>query len=173
CWRGDESRRIASPAAISHRHKHPAGARLGGRNRPPTPANRRAAPAAGAALRLHLVNQTRHAPNGKAVTLRAEAGDDTRRHARDVGVLAEGLALVDVGDVHLDDREITSAERVQNRDRGVGVSSGVDDNPAGCLARLMDPIDELVFAVALVKPELKLQLLGYRAAVLLDVAEGL
>ena len=67
-----------------------------------------------------LVDQAREPPQRQLVALGAEAGDDAVGAERYVGVVAEGLALVDVGDVHLDDREFEGIQRVKDRQRGVG-----------------------------------------------------
>ncbi len=48
--------------------------------------------------------------------------------------MAEGLALVHVGDMHLDDRPGERVQRVEDRDRGVGEGGGIDDDAGGALA---------------------------------------
>ena len=50
---------------------------------------------------------------------------------------------------------------------------GIDDDAAGGLARLVDPVDEFVFAVALEEAKFELQFGAERAAIALDVVEGL
>ena len=62
---------------------------------------------------------------------------------------AEGLTLVDVGNVDLDDRAGERGEGVENGDRGVAEAGRVDDDRRRALARLVNPVDELVFAIAL------------------------
>ena len=88
-------------------------------------------------------------------------------------MVAEGLALVDVGDVHLDDRRLERIQRIEDGDRGVGEGSRIDRKAAGGLARLVDPVDDLVFAVALVEAQLELELIRQLAAVRLDIGQGL
>ena len=71
---------------------------------------------------------------------------------------AERLALVDVGDVDLDDRAGEGGERVEDGDRGVAVAGRVDDDRRRALARLVDPVDEFVFAVALAEVDRQAEL---------------
>jgi hypothetical protein len=53
---------------------------------------------------------------------------------------------------------VESVERVENRDRGVREGARIDDDSTGALARLVNPIDQLVFAIGLVKGEVEAQL---------------
>ena len=105
------------------------------------------------------------------VALHPAAGDHAGGDGRDVGMAAEGLALVDVGDVDLDDRAGEGGKRVKDGDRGVAVAGGVDDDRRRALARLVDPVDELVFAVALAEVDGQAMLGGGAAAERLDVGE--
>ena len=66
---------------------------------------------------------------------------------------------------------IERIERVEDRDRGVREGRRVDDDAAGGFARLVDPIDDLVLPVALVKPNVEFQFLRQCAAILLDVGQ--
>src|SRR6202521_1296758 len=72
--------------------------------------------------------------DGERVALDAEAADHGARRARDVGVLAEALAGVDVADMHLDDRNLHRQDRVENRHRGRGVAGGIDHDPQRLVA---------------------------------------
>ena len=72
-------------------------------------------------------------------------------------MVAERLALVDVRDVHLDDRPLERSERVENRHRRVAEGGGIDDDAARPLPRLVDPVDDLVFAIALPEDDLQLE----------------
>src|SRR3954468_19458517 len=94
-------------------------------------------------------------PDGKLVAVRAEAGQDAGRRKRDVGVMPEGLALVDVRDVALDDRHLAGVQRIQDGDRGMGEGAGVEDDAGGGDAVFMDRVDDLVLAVALAEVDLE------------------
>ena len=79
----------------------------------------------------------------------AEAADHALRGRRDVGGVPERLAPEDVRQVQLDHRQLGGVQGVEDRDRGVGVGAGVDDDAVRLLARLLDPVDELAFGVGL------------------------
>jgi hypothetical protein len=71
--------------------------------------------------------------------LGSEAGDDAVGSAGDEGVVPEGFAVVDVGDMDFDDRGVEGAQRVEDGYGGVGEGGGVDDD-AGCdVAGFVDP----------------------------------
>ena len=72
-------------------------------------------------------------------------------------MVPEGLALVDVGDMHLDDREFAGVQGVEDGDRRVREGGGIDDDAAGPLARLMNPVDDLEFGIALVKFDFEIE----------------
>ena len=78
--------------------------------------------------------------------------------------MAEFLALMNVGDVHFQDRHVAGLQRIQDGDRGMAERRRIDDDAAGDLARLVDPVDEFVFAVALVAADLQSQSGGRLAA---------
>src|ERR1700685_1128863 len=87
--------------------------------------------------------------------------------------MPEGLALVDIGNVHFDDRPGEGVERVEDGDRGVGEGGGIDDDAGGALAGGVNEVDDLVFAVALMELDRKPELLADAAAVRLDLGERL
>ena len=66
-----------------------------------------------------------------------------------VRVVAEGLAGVNVGNVHFYKGQRYAAEGVADGDAGVGVGTGVDDDAAGIAAGGVDALDDGAFAVAL------------------------
>ena len=73
-------------------------------------------------------------------------------------MMAKRLARMNVGDVQLDQQHAGALDRVVQRDRGVGVGAGVEDD-AGERARgvraagLVDPVDELALVVRLPEVE--------------------
>src|SRR5438270_346560 len=92
------------------------------------PARSRAPLSGSSALRLGA-DQSRQPGDGERITFDAKAADDRLRSLRDVGVVAEFLALMDVGDVHFDGRNANREDRIENRNRRGGVSRGVDYDP--------------------------------------------
>src|SRR5215213_6305918 len=75
--------------------------------------------------------------------------------------------------MNLDDGRLEGAERVEDRNRCVRERGRVDHD-AGCgLPRLVNPIDQFVLAVALVKAQFQAQLAGQRAAVTFYIGQGL
>ena len=85
---------------------------------------------------------------------------------------AEGLAAVDVRDVHLDDRGVDDGDRVPDGDGRMRVGSGVDDDPGHALAQLVDGIDDLPLVVALAEVKLEASLLSRLQAQPTHVVEG-
>ena len=65
---------------------------------------------------------------GGGVAGAAESGDLADAGGRDDGAAAEGLAGVDVGEVHLDGGEGDRFKGVVEGDRGVGVGACVEDD---------------------------------------------
>ena len=88
-------------------------------------------------------------------------------------MMAEFLALVDVGNVHFDDRPVEGVQRVEDGDGGVGEGGGVDDDAGGASAASMNPVDDLVFAVALAELDREPEFGSDAAAVRLDVGQRL
>jgi hypothetical protein len=64
-------------------------------------------------------------------------------------MVAEIFALEDVGDVYFDHGLAAGLQCVEDRHRGMGIGGGVDDDPAGILAGILDPGDKFAFVVAL------------------------
>src|ERR1700753_3344297 len=55
----------------------------------------------------------------------------------------------------------------------MGESGGIDDDAAGSFACIVNPIDDFVFTIALMKLDVEFQFGSQRAAVLLDVGQCL
>jgi hypothetical protein len=101
-------------------------------------------------VRDALPHQCGDALHREDVSLQSAAGDHTVRPQRDVGVVPELLAAVDVGDVDLHHRQpVAGVERVEQADRGVRVGGGVDHDAAVVLPGLVDPVDEFALVVGL------------------------
>ena len=86
-------------------------------------------------------------------------------------MLAKALAPEDVRDVYLDHREFGQYQRIQNSDGCMGERGGVDDDPVGCLARGVDPVDDLRLAVGLAEIERGTHRFRVRVAVRADVIQ--
>ena len=91
--------------------------------------------------------QHRHPPQGKRIALKAAPRDHPIGAQADIGVLAKAFTLVHVGDMNLQHRPVEGVERVQKRDGSMGERGGVDDDPGGGVAGLVDPVDDLSFMV--------------------------
>ena len=61
------------------------------------------------------------------VAVEAEAGDDADTGFRCHGVMADGLAFVNITDVHLDRRQVTAGQCVAQGEAGVRECARVDD----------------------------------------------
>src|SRR5262249_54606034 len=79
----------------------------------------------------------------------AEAADHGAGHLRDVRVVTEGFARVNIGDVDLDHWYADRDDRIEDRNRGGGVARRVEHDTDRLLARLLDPIDQDAFVVRL------------------------
>src|SRR5262245_17886207 len=79
----------------------------------------------------------------------AESAYDADGNLAGVGVMTKRLAPVNVGEVHFDRRLLRNLQGVQQRDRGVAVGAGIDDDAGRAIARFLDPGDELTLQVRL------------------------
>ena len=99
-----------------------------------------------------LVDQGGEPPNGESVTLRAEACDHAIGAARDIGVMAECLPLVDIRDMNLDHGTIKAVECIEDRNGAMGKGRRIDRDATCGFAGFVDPVDDFIFAVALMEP---------------------
>src|SRR5215831_5358317 len=111
-----------------------------------------------------LVDQRGDPPYGERVALRAEARDDAIGAARDVGVMAKFLPRVNVRDVYLDHRTIKTVEGIEDRDRSMGKRCRIYHDARRGFAGFVDPVDEFIFAVALMESQLQTEFGGDVAA---------
>src|SRR5271155_277951 len=116
-------------------------------------------------------------PGGKAryrkpVAVNTEAGKRCESGHRGEGVMTETLARVNVAHMHLDGRDFHRDQCIVQRNRGVRIAAGIDDDPCGLVGmRLVDEIDQLAFAVGLPAIGLEAELRGRLGAKLLDIGE--
>jgi hypothetical protein len=73
--------------------------------------------------------------------------------------------------MHFDHEPFEGVERVEDGHRGVSEGGRIDNNAAGGLARFMDPVDNLIFTVRLVKGDLKTQLGPNTTAISFDIGQ--
>src|ERR1700722_20623152 len=88
-------------------------------------------------------------------------------------MMPKRLALVHIGNVHLNDRPLEGVQRVEDGDRRMGEGGGIDDDAGGALASACNPVDDLVFTIALMKLDRKPKLTADTAAVRFDVSQRL
>ena len=86
---------------------------------------------------------------GEAVAVEAEAGDDAAADGGQEGLVAEGLAGVDVADVNLDDGGGDGRYGVGDGHRGVGVATGIEHDAAVVKAYSLQPVHDFALDVAL------------------------
>ncbi len=63
--------------------------------------------------------------------------------------MAKALASMNVRKMDLDRRSAAAGDGVAQRDRGVGIGSGVDDDAGSLGSRLLNPVDQMTFMVRL------------------------
>src|SRR6185312_17479546 len=108
---------------------------------------------------------------GELVALRPKPENAAGGGEADIGMMPEALAPEDVGQMHLDNRQVGGLERVVHRDRGVRQSAGVENDPIRSLARLLDPVDELALVIGLAEIDGEVERRGPRDAALLDIGQ--
>ena len=91
---------------------------------------------------------------------------------RRIGVVAKRLTAVNVGNVNFEDRRFKSVERVENGNRGVAEGAGIDHQAGGVLARCVDPVDQLVFGIALMKGDGQTEFVADPPAIGFDIGQG-
>ncbi len=106
------------------------------------------------------------------VALGTRTGNDGGRLGGDVGVVAEGLPLVHVGEVYFDDWQFGCFQGVVEGDGGVGVGGRVDDDTGGRGAGGLDGVDEVALVVGLHEADLVAQFGGLGPQGGFDVGEG-
>src|SRR3954471_13428379 len=86
--------------------------------------------------------------------------------------MAELLAGVDIGEVHLDRGQPGDLQRVADRPRVVRPRAGVEHDPVGVVGCLVELLDELALMVALKEVARKVQLAAELRDPLLELGEG-
>src|SRR5580700_1170731 len=86
-------------------------------------------------------------------------------------MMPEPFAPEDIRKMDLDNRQIGGVQRIENRDRGMSQRAGVENDPVGRLARLLNPVDELAFVVGLAEVDCQIERPSPRQAALLDIGQ--
>src|SRR3990172_4936532 len=106
------------------------------------------------------------------IAVDAEAADHRLRRLRHVGILPEAFALVDIGEVDFDHRQLHRQQRVENGDRGGGVAGRIDHQARRLVGvRFLDPADQLAFHIRLPEYQFEAEALGGGAAQFFHVGE--
>ena len=84
--------------------------------------------------------------DGADIALGPEAHDDAGGGLGNPGMVTEGFAPRQVGQMAFYDRNGAGLQGVEDGDRGVAIAGGIDDDGAGLLARFLDPVDQVAFA---------------------------
>ena len=84
---------------------------------------------------------------GEQIAVLSEAADDPRADGRDHRMMPELLALVDVGDVHLDKRLVHRGDSVAQSDGVVGVSARIEHTAVVAERYRLNSVDEVTLMV--------------------------
>ena len=113
----------------------------------------------------------------ETISARAQSRYNAQRNRRYIGFLAESLTRKDIREMHLDDRQGNSGQRVSQRHARVSEAAWIDHDPIGLAAltghRLLNPVDQLAFVVGLECIDHDAQFLGGGFEHAVDVREGL
>ena len=121
----------------------------------------------------HHVSPLVQEAEGLAVTVEALADDAQATEPAEHRVATPFLALVDVGQVHLDERYLEGLERIVDRPRVMRPGSRVDDQAVGGAERLMEKADVLALVVRLAAPHLQVELAGPGVDLRLEILDRL
>ena len=99
---------------------------------------------------LRCVQSVQGGIHGQAVARRTQPQDHAFGEVREIGVVAEGLAPVDVGQVHFDEGQGNARKGIAQGHAGVREGARADDDELGAVgARGLHAVDQHAFVVAL------------------------
>ena len=101
-----------------------------------------------------------------------KTGNLTDRHGGNVGVVAEGLPLVDIAEVDFHKGQVDGGDRIPNANAGVGIGGGVHDNAVKFSPGILDPINQNPFMVRLASLNGHAQASRLPLQSLVDIREG-
>src|SRR5438105_2995484 len=92
----------------------------------------------------------------KVIPAAAQAADGPDRQVGKIRAMPEWLARVDIGEMNLDERDGDPGKRIAQRNASMRVGGRVEDDEADAVAaRLLNPVDQLAFEIALVANHLR------------------
>ena len=108
----------------------------------------------------------------ECVAVDAKSGDHRLGHFRNIGIVPEAFARMNVGDVHLDRGKFHCEKCIHDGDRRRSVAGRIYDDGAGIFRmRLLNPVDQFAFPVRLPKDDIEAEPLGGLGAQLFHVGK--
>src|SRR5687767_12491877 len=102
---------------------------------------------------FHWAGPFGHHPVNRIQAEQVAHGPETTDHADGDGryerAMAKALASMNIRQVDLDRRSAAAGDGITERDRGVGVGAGIDDDAGSLRSRLVDPVDQMSLMVRL------------------------
>src|SRR5260221_5934542 len=120
-----------------------------------------------------FIEQMRKTAERQRITLGPKPRDNAVGAKRYEGAVAKFLALVDVRYVNFDDRRFEGVQCIEDRYRRVRESSRIDHDTTRGFSCLVDPVDDFVFTVRLMKAKLETKITGDPAAIGLEIGKSL
>lgn len=108
---------------------------------------------------------------GQGVGIPAEAGDAAAADGGDQRGVAELLAGLGIGEVHLDDGDADGADGVAQGHGGMRIGAGVEDYPGRPGARVVQGVDQRALVVRLGRAQFQAQLSGQAVQARLDLRQ--
>ena len=109
------------------------------------------------------IKRLQYRRKGAVVTKTPQARNHRLGNIRQIAVMPEGLAGVNVGDVHLNKRYRHRRQGVAKSYAGVGVRRRINDDELGAiLSRLMNRFDQFLLTIALQAQQLGARALRFR-----------
>ena len=124
-------------------------------------------------FRLTIGQNSGRRLQGHLVPVRAEAADHAGRRFGDIAFMAKRLALKNIGQMHLDHRQIGAPQGVQESHRCVRVGAGIDDDGSRAIWRALNPVDQLALRVALPEIDAKAEVCPLAPAQRFDIGKRL
>ena len=89
-------------------------------------------------------------PYRQLIPLQAKTKNNALGYWRNIDMTAEGLSLMDVADVHLNNRRLDAGNSVGDGNTGVGEGTGVKDDTVVVETYIVELVQDVSFVVALV-----------------------
>ena len=98
---------------------------------------------------MMIVNSFQKEADGQLIALQPQAHDEPLADGRKIGMVAERLPLVNIGDMHFDDGRANGGNSVGNGNGGMGIGARVENDAIVRKAHFVQLIDDLTLGVAL------------------------